>query len=332
MNTITKSLSHEIKDIGKKIGFTHIGITSPDIGEWEVRLRNWVNQCYHGEMQFLSRGIDRRTDIASSFPDVKSVVVASMNYFSGEGHRKCLDDPSIRYKRGYIANYALNEDYHPVIEARLRELMEEINRLTDGRAKGKIYVDAGPVPEKALAVKAGIGWVGKHSIIVSKDAGSWLLLGVLLLDIELDFDEPATDHCGNCTKCIEACPTNAIIEPYVVDARRCISYLLGELKGDIPAELRPLIGNRIFGCDDCQWVCPKNKTARVSSEKAFQPREDLSSPLLEELIDVSEDRFNTMFNNNPIKRIKWKRFKRNVENAIKNETLLSLRLTKDDEN
>lgn len=318
METMTKSLSQEIKDIGKRMGFTHIGITSPDTGNTAVRFRDWVNQGYHGEMQFLSRSIDRRTDIASSFPDVKSVVVASMNYFPGEEHRRCLDDPSLRYKRGYIANYALNDDYHPVIEARLRELMGEINRLTDGRAKGKIYVDAGPVPEKALAVKAGIGWVGKHSIIVSEDAGSWLLLGVLLLDTELDFDEPAADHCGNCTKCIEACLTRAITEPYVVDARRCISYLLGELKGAIPAELRPLIGNRIFGCDDCQWACPKNKSAMVSSEKAFQPREDLISPLLEELIDVSEERFNTMFTNNPIRRIKWKRFIRNVENAIKN--------------
>ncbi|MBI5756225.1 MAG: tRNA epoxyqueuosine(34) reductase QueG, partial [Nitrospirae bacterium] len=209
-------------------------------------------------------------------------------------------------------------DYHKVIKSRLKELLSYIDTLTDGRVHGKIYVDTGPVLEKHLAVMAGLGWMGKHSLVVSQNTGSWSLLGVLLLDTELDFDEPGADQCGECTRCMEACPANALTAPYILDARKCISYLLGELKGSIPLEMRPLIGNRIFGCDDCQWVCLWNSAAKVSTEEAFLPRQELTAPLLVDLIGMDEERFRSMFDNSPIKRIKWGRFLRNVAVAIGN--------------
>lgn len=310
----SKSLTHEIKSFGSRLGFNHVGIAPPDVSIWGKRFRGWLEQGFEGEMRFLARDIDRRTDPLSIFPDVKSMIVVSMNYFPGEGHRECLDHPS----KGYIANYALNEDYHPMIESKLRELLQYIERLTDGRAHGKIYVDTGPVLEKAIAVMAGLGWMGKHSLLISHDSGSWLLLGMLLLDIEIDFERPMADHCGECVKCIEACPTKAIVAPYILDARRCISYLLGELKGPIPLEMRTLIGNRIFGCDDCQWVCPWNRVAQPSKEIAFRPKEDLISPLLTDLMEVDEDKFQSMFYNSPIKRIKRRRFLRNLAVALGN--------------
>ncbi len=310
----TKVLTREIKSFGAKLGFSHVGITPPRLSIWGERFRDGIRHGFAGEMWYLERDAERRIDPYVIFPEVKSIVVVSINYYPGKGHREGLDNPSA----GYIANYALHEDYHPVIESRLRELLQYIDRLTQGRAQGKIYVDTGPVPEKAFAVMAGLGWMGKHTLLVSRDVGSWLLLGVLLLDMELDFDGPMMDQCGECTQCIEACPTKAIVAPYKLDAGRCISYLLGELKGPIPLEMRPLIGNRIFGCDDCQWACPWNRSAQISNETAFRPREDLASPLLADLMGMDEDKFSSMFNKSPIKRIKRKRFLRNVAVALGN--------------
>jgi len=313
--TDIKPLISDIKNIGISLGFQHVGIASPDVSLWGNRFQEWLKNGFEGEMEFLARNPGKRSNPSHIFPEVKSVVVVSMNYYPGEHHRECLDNP----KTGYIANYALNEDYHDVIKSKLREFLIQINAVTNGKAQGKIYVDTGPVLEKAFAVKSGIGWMGKNSLIISPDTGSWLLLGVILLDAELEFDEPLKDGCGECTQCIEACPTRAIVAPYIVDARRCISYLLGELKGAIPEEMKSLIGNRIFGCDDCQWACPWNNIARVSTEISFIPRKELTSPLLADLMEMGEDNFKKVFHDNPVLRIKWERFLRNVAVAVENQ-------------
>jgi len=313
--TDIKPLTSDIKNIGISLGFRHVGIASPDVSLWGSRFQEWLKNGFEGEMTFLGRYPEKRSNPFLVFPVVKSVVVVSMDYYPGGYHRGCLDNP----ETGYIANYALNEDYHDVIKSRLREFLIKINAITDGKAQGKIYVDTGPVLEKAFAVKSGIGWMGKNSLIISPDAGSWLLLGVILLDTELEPDKPLEDRCGECTSCIDACPTGAIVAPYVVDARRCISYLLGELKGTIPEDMKSMIGNRIFGCDDCQWTCPWNNMAKVSTEQRFLPRKELTSPLLADLMKMCEDNFRKTFQNNPVVRIKWKRFLRNIAVAVGNQ-------------
>ena len=310
-----KLLTRDIKNIGISLGFQHVGIASPDVSLWGSRFQEWLKNGFEGEMKFLGRYPERRSNPFLVFPEVKSVVVVSINYYPGGYHRECLDNPA----RGYIASYALNEDYHDVIKSKLRELLTQINAMTDGKAQGMIYTDTGPVLEKAFAVKSGIGWVGKNSLIISPDAGSWLLLGVILLDTELEPDEPLTDSCGECTGCIDACPTGAIVAPYIVDARRCISYLLGELKGTIPEDMKSMIGNRIFGCDDCQWVCTRNNMAKVSTEQHFLPRKGLTSPLLADLMGMGEDNFRKTFQNNPVARIKWEGFLRNIVVAVGNQ-------------
>lgn len=314
MQTDSKSLTREIKSFGSKLGLAQVGVAPPDLSLWAERFRHWLGQGFEGEMRYMARDAGRRTDPRAVFPEVRSVVVVSMNYYPGGRHRECLQDPAT----GYIANYALHEDYHPLIESKLTQLLQHIRSLTDDKVQGKIYVDTGPVLEKAFAVMAGMGWMGKHSLLISQDSGSWLLLGVLLLDAELDFDEPVRDQCGDCVACIKACPTQAILSPYVVDARRCISYLLGELKGTIPVEMRPLIGNRVFGCDDCQWACPYNKGATVSTEASFAPKKELTSPRLIALMEMGDGDFKGLFYNNPVMRVKRSRFLRNVAVALGN--------------
>ena len=315
--TDIKSLTRHFKDIGISLGFQHVGIAPPDVSLWGSRFQEWLKNGFEGEMKFLSRDPAKRSNPSYIFPEVKSVVVVSMNYYPGGYRRECLEDP----RTGYIANYALNEDYHYVIRSKLEELLKSIKTLTGSQVDGKIYVDTGPVLEKAFAARAGVGWMGKNSLIISPDAGSWLLLGVILLDTELEPDEPLEDRCGECTSCIDTCPTGAIVAPYVVDARRCISYLLGELKGAIPEELKAMIGNRIFGCDDCQWACPWNNIARVSTEISFIPRKELTSPLLVDLMEMGNGNFRKVFHDNPVVRIKWERFLRNIAVAVGNQEI-----------
>lgn len=318
----TRSITQEIKSFGIKLGFSHVGIASPhlsinmaiNMAIWAQRFRYWLEKGFCGEMGYMKRDVEKRTALVSIFPDVKSVVVAAMNCYPGEGHMVCLENP----EAGYIASYALNEDYHRVIYLKLKELLQCINKITDAKVDGRIYVDTGSVLEKPLAVMAGIGWMGKNTLLIGKETGSWLILGVLLLDVELDFDEPEIDQCGECNRCLEACPTKAIVNPHMLDARRCISYLLGELKGQIPVDMRPSIGNRIFGCDDCQWVCPWNRDAGVSTEKAFMPRFEMMAPKLIDLMEMDEDRFRSVYNNSPVRRIKRGGFLRNVAVALGN--------------
>ena len=303
-----KGLVTKIKDHARTLGFSRIGITRPDVSKWKAPYISWIKKGYHGEMEYMERTLHARLDPENLLPRVKSVIVTFTSYFPGLEYRGGLNRPD----RGYISIYARGMDYHYVIREKLTGLLQFIQGTVSGPVEGRIFVDSGPVLEKPLAMEAGIGWMGKNSIIIT-EYGSWGFLGVILLDIEITPDEPVENRCGDCTACMDACPTGAIVEPWVVDSRRCIPYLLGELKGPIPPDLRPLIGNRIFGCDDCQWACPWNRMAPVTEEDAFKPRKELTDPPLMELLQIKNNRsFKEFFKNTPVERIRRKRFLRNV--------------------
>jgi len=280
---------------------------------FHARLSEWLRRGYHGAMDWMGREPARRADPRRVLTGCRSVIVVGMNYYT---EQRADERPG----HGRIARYAWGADYHDVLRARLEELERWIARLAPDAAT-RSYVDTGPVMEKAWAQQAGLGWIGKHSNLVSASYGSWLLLGEILTTLELDPDEPATDLCGSCTLCLKACPTGAIAEPYVVDARRCISYLTIELHqpGDqIPAELAPQLGNRIFGCDDCLDICPYNVHAIPTSEPAFQPTPMVLAPNLERLAALTPPDFAAAFRRSPIRRAKHGGFLRNVRLALRN--------------
>lgn len=278
-----------------------------------TRLREWLRRGYHGAMAWIAREPARRADPQAVLNGCRSVISLGMNYYTD---RRADERPGY----GRIARYAWGKDYHGVLQAKLEQLECRINLLAP-EAATRSYVDTGPVMEKAWAQQAGLGWIGKHSNLVSTRYGSWLVLGEVLTTLDLEPDEPAADLCGSCTLCIKACPTGAITEPYLVDARRCISYLTIELHkpGDeIPADLAPKLGNRVFGCDDCLDVCPYNVNATAAAEPAFQPHPVSLEPDLERLTAMSEQEFASTFLKSPVKRARYTGFLRNVRLAIKN--------------
>ena len=314
------SLAEQIKYEAQALGFDAVGISHvssnhaashPDF--LFPRLNEWLRRGYHGAMDWMARNPARRADPQAVLPGCRSVISVGINYDTD--HR--ADE---RPGNGRLARYAWGEDYHGVLQARLEQLESRIKSLAPDAAT-RSYVDTGPVMEKAWAQQAGLGWIGKHSNLVSTRFGSWLVLGEVLTTLELEPDEPAADLCGSCTLCIKACPTGAITEPYVVDARRCISYLTIELHkpGDeIPHELAPKLGNRIFGCDDCLDVCPYNVNATPTAEPAFQPTTLSLEPDLERLAAMTEQKFASTFRKSPVKRARHTGFLRNVRLAIKN--------------
>jgi epoxyqueuosine reductase len=312
------SLTLGIKDEARRLGFDAVGISTVSSAEplpqtLLSRLQTWLSRGYHATMAWMARDAARRADPARVLPGCRSIISVGMNYYSGHL-------PDERPGRGRIARYAWAFDYHEVLGSKLRELEAYISRAAPG-AIAKSYVDTGPIMEKAWAERAGLGWIGKHSNLVSPGFGSWLLLGEILTTMELQPDEPGTDLCGSCTLCIRACPTGAISEPYVVDAGRCISYLTIELRdtGSIPEELQHKIGNRIFGCDDCLDVCPYNVNERPTNEPAFQPSALTLGPDLRALAHYSEAQFTSTFRHSPIRRAKHSGFMRNVSLALSNE-------------
>ena len=277
------------------------------------RLAEWLRQGYHGTMAWMTRDPSRRSDPQLVLPGCRSMVSVGMSYYTD--HR-ANEQPGM----GRIARYAWGKDYHLVMSQRLAQLEAKIAGLAPG-VTTKAYVDTGPIMEKAWAQQAGLGWIGKHSNLVSADCGSWLLLGEILTTLDLTADEPATDLCGSCTLCIQACPTGAIIEPYVVDARRCISYLTIELRGGrevIPNDLAAQMGNRIFGCDDCLDVCPFNLRADATNEPAFTPTALTLAPSLQALTQISQESFSATFKESPLKRAKQAGLLRNVGIAQEN--------------
>ncbi len=330
------SLTTAIKQEARTLGFDAVGITrltetdkSPPPQEQQglspsppgasiaphlfARLMRWLERGYHGTMAWMEQTPEKRTDPRLVLPDCRSIISLGINYLT-EHHAK--EQPGY----GRIARYAWGTDYHKVFDTRLRKLERFIQNLAPD-AKTRSYSDTGPLMEKAWAEQAGLGWIGKHSNLVSAEYGSWLLLGEILTTLGLEPDEPATDLCGNCTLCIQACPTKAIVEPYVVDATRCISYLTIEWRGNestIPHELKTGMGNKIFGCDDCLDVCPFNLRAEPTEEQAFQPSDVTLAPNLHELAGMDEPTFRATFRQSPIRRAKHQGLLRNIGIAQRN--------------
>ncbi len=309
------ALVADIRRWGRELGFEAVGITNTDLAAAETRLLNWLAQERHGEMGYMARHGVRRSRPGDLLPGTLRVISARMAYWppAGADPEAVLADPT----RGYVSRYALGRDYHKVLRRRLQLLAERIAVVT-GPFGYRAFVDSAPVLEKALAEKAGLGWIGKHTNLLATHTGSWFFLGELYTDLPLPVDTPATAHCGTCQACIDACPTGAIVAPYQLDARRCIAYLTIELHGAIPVELRAPIGNRIYGCDDCQLVCPWNRYARPTPETDFLPRHGLDAAGLTALFAWTEAEFLERTEGSPIRRIGHERWLRNVAVALGN--------------
>ncbi|MEO1890020.1 MAG: tRNA epoxyqueuosine(34) reductase QueG [Cycloclasticus sp.] len=329
-----QQLANDIKALGLSLGFQQVGITDTQLSDAEKQLNNWLDAGLHGEMHYMQKHGSKRTRPAELHEGTVRVISCRMDYLPEPMQRtdELMDDPV----RAYISRYALGRDYHKVIRKKLQKLADLIEQKS-GVFGYRAFVDSAPVMEKALAEKAGLGWIGKHSNVLNKEAGSWFFLGELYVDLPLPIDTPAEEHCGRCTDCIDICPTQAIIAPYTVDARRCISYLTIELHGSIPEEFRPLMGNRIYGCDDCQQVCPWNRFASLTDEGDFMPRHDLDTIDLLDIFNWDEDTFLKKTEGSAIRRIGYESWIRNIAialgNAPKDETVLaSLNTRKDHKN
>jgi len=309
------ALADDIRRWGRELGFQRIGIAGVELAEDEARLLEWLAAGHHGDMDYMARHGTRRSRPAELHPGTVRVISARIDY-APAGVRDAWDviaDP----RRGYIARYALGRDYHKVLRHRLQRLVDRIAAVT-GPFGHRVFTDSAPVLEKALARNAGLGWIGKHTLLLDRDAGSWFFLGEIYTDLPLPVDDATGAHCGTCTRCIEVCPTQAIVAPYRLDARRCISYLTIELRGPIPEDLRPLIGNRIFGCDDCQLVCPWNKFAQPATEADFRARGGLESPLLVDLFAWTETEFLARTEGMAIRRAGYEGWLRNIAVALGN--------------
>ena len=300
-------LTDFVRSEASALGFDLCRITSADsIPLAPERLREFIDNGFHGTMGWMEETQERRAKPKTLWSEVRSVVMFGLNYGPDEDPRGILDKPD----KAAISVYARNRDYHDVIKGRLKEIATRFAARADEDVK--VFVDTAPVMEKPLAAAAGLGWQGKHTNLVSRTHGSWLFLGSMFTTAELQLDEAERDHCGSCRACLDACPTNAFPAPYKIDARRCISYLTIEHKGPIPPEFRPMIGNRIYGCDDCLAACPWNKFAASASEMKLQAREDLKEPSIAFLLTLDDTAFRTFFSGSPVKRIGRDRFVRNV--------------------
>ena len=311
-------LANRIKAWGVELGFQQLGITDTDLGSHEKLLQNWLQKGYHGSMGYMERHGTRRSRPAELVPGTVRVISARMDYLTTEARpaTELMADP----ESALVSRYALGRDYHKVLRNRLQKLAGRISEET-GPFGYRVFVDSAPVLEKALAEKAGLGWIGKHSNVLNLRAGSWFFIGEIYTDLPLPMDLPAEHHCGDCVRCIKACPTGAIIGPYQVDARKCISYLTIELKEAIPENLRSLMGNRIFGCDDCQLVCPWNRFARPSEETDFLPRHELDDVSLVRLFSWSEEEFLQRTQGSAIRRTGHTGWLRNIAVALGNVDL-----------
>lgn len=308
-------LADAIKCEGRALGFQQVGVAGVDLGEAESRFRSWLARGFQGEMGYLSRHGSKRTRPAELVPGTVRVITARMDYWpEGSADAEGMLD---RSPHAYVSRYALGRDYHKVLRARLRRLAGFIRERAGGSGY-RVFVDSAPVLEKPLAQNAGLGWVGKHTNLINANAGSWFFLGELFTDIPLPVDEPAQDHCGSCRACIDICPTGAIVAPYLLDARRCISYLTIELRGSIPEEFRRAIGNRVFGCDDCQLVCPWNKFAVASKEADFAARHGLDTALLVDLFGWSESDWDAGTRGSALRRAGYEGWLRNLAVALGN--------------
>ncbi|MBD1551804.1 tRNA epoxyqueuosine(34) reductase QueG [Pseudomonas typographi] len=309
------ALAEQIKAWGRELGFQQVGIATVELGEHEQHLKRWLAAGYHGEMDYMAAHGDKRSRPAELVPGTVRVVSLRMDYLPGDTQMaQRLAQP----EKAYVSRYALGRDYHKLIRKRVAQLAEKVQGLI-GPFGYRAFVDSAPVLEKAIAEQAGLGWIGKNTLVLNRQAGSYFFLAELFLDLPLPAD-PAygSEHCGRCSACLDICPTQAFAGPYQLDARRCISYLTIELKGPIPVELRPLIGNRVFGCDDCQIVCPWNRFARPSGEGDFAPRHGLDNTELAALFRWDEPTFLSQTEGSPLRRAGYERFLRNLAVGLGN--------------
>lgn len=318
-SSMTK-LSAQIKQWGLEIGFNQIGITDTELLHAESEHQAWIEKGFHGDMDYMAKHGTKRTRPAELVPNTLRVISARLDYLPPDA----ADSESVLNKpdKAFISRYALGRDYHKVMRNKLQKLCEKIqSELALHQTQDfqyRVFTDSAPVLEVALAEKAGLGWRGKHTLVINKERGSWFFLGEIYTNLPLIIDAPASNHCGTCTSCIEVCPTQAIVAPYEVDARRCISYLTIELKTSIPVELRPLIGNRVYGCDDCQLFCPWNKFAQISSEPDFNIRNGLDDIDLVDCFSWSEDTFKSNMAGSAIYRIGYEQWLRNIAVGLGN--------------
>ncbi|MGB5339681.1 MAG: tRNA epoxyqueuosine(34) reductase QueG [Gammaproteobacteria bacterium] len=308
-------LARQIKRWGTELGFQQVGIAGTDLDADEAHLLRWLAAGHHGEMDYMARHGTRRSRPAELVPGTVRVISVRMDYWpkAARAADEVLQEPAM----AYLSRYALGRDYHKVIRKRLQKLASRIETVA-GPFGYRAFTDSAPVLEKALAAQAGLGWIGKHTNLINDRAGSWFFLGELYTNLPLPVDSPAANHCGSCQNCIDACPTGAIIAPYELDARLCISYLTIELRGTIPKPLRPLIGNRIYGCDDCQLVCPWNRFASPGAETDFNPRHGLDSASLVRLFDWSREEFEAHTRGSAIHRIGYTCWLRNLAVGLGN--------------
>ena len=307
-------LSENIKLWGKELGFQHVGVSDIDLAQHEAQLQLWLDNQYHGEMDYMEKHGMKRARPAELHPGTLRVISVRMDYLPDNAQfartLKNKDD-------AYISRYALGRDYHKVVRKRLKQLGQKIEQQV-GKLGYRPFVDSAPILERPLAEKAGLGWIGKHSLLIDAKTGSWFFIGELMIDLPLPVDKPVENKCGQCVACLKICPTQAIVAPYVVDGRRCISYLTIELQGAIPVEFRKAIGNRIYGCDDCQLICPWNRFANTTEEQDYQARHQLEKQPLLDLFAWDEKTFLSNTEGSPIRRIGYERWLRNISVALGN--------------
>lgn len=312
----SENLLGKIRMWASELGFSAAGISPIQLTEAEHRLNDWLDAGMHGEMDYMSRHGTKRSRPELLEPGTLSIISVRMDYYPEQPHAaafELLEHP----EKAYISRYALGRDYHKLMRRRLVQLAEKISHEV-GNSNYRVFVDSAPVMEKPIAQLAGLGWIGKHSNLIHHKSGSWFFLGEIYTNLPLPIDSPAVDHCGRCNECIKACPTNAIVEPYVVDARLCISYLTIETQSPIPHPLRKKMGNRIYGCDDCQLVCPWNRFTETTAEQDFKPRHDMDNTTLVQLFSLSEDEFLQLFEGSPVRRIGHLAWLRNIAVALGN--------------
>ncbi len=314
-NTDIAALRAAIAGWCDDLGFQQCGVSDVDLATAETRLREWLQRRFHGSMHYMERHGSKRSRPGELVPGTVRVISVRMDYLpeSQDAMRALLDHPD----RAYVSRYALGRDYHKVLRGRLRTLARRIEERV-GEFGYRVFVDSAPVLEKAIAEKAGIGWIGKHTNLIHRDAGSWFFLGELYTDLPLPVDDPEVSHCGSCTACIDVCPTDAIVAPYTLDARRCISYLTIESRDPIPETFRKAIGNRVYGCDDCQVFCPWNKFATRTSEPDFAPRHGLDDASLTALFGWDEATWLDKTEGSAIRRIGYEQWLRNIAVALGN--------------
>ena len=334
-NFLTKKdlslLAEQIKLWSSELGFSSIGITDIDLSQDQRYLEKWLEKDYHGEMKYMERHGKKRSQPAELVEGTKRIISLSMNYLpeNYNGLELLKED-----KKAFVSGYARGRDYHKIMRSRLKKLVSKIK--VHSSHENRVFVDSAPVLEKALAQKAGLGWIGKNTLLLNKNAGSYFFLGEIYTDLELPIDEPEiVNHCGSCTSCMDVCPTKAFEGPNQLDARKCISYLTIEYKGSIKEELRPMMGNRIFGCDDCQIFCPWNKFLKITDEADFKPRHNLDDIDLSNLFMWSEEEFLKKTQGSPIRRAGYESWSRNIAIALGNaessvEVLRVLHSKKDD--